>query len=220
MKTTAVLVSILLLLNACELLFYKDEPTKVKGYVIDTLTKTRVAHAKIYLVNCYQSFPGPRCEDLVDSTFTDANGNYEFNFSAIRRKGYGVIVADYPINKLYYQKPSSDPNSKPRVTKGHYRVSKGTDNIFNFEVTQLKTLHIRLMIGDTDYQNLIVHTSFDEFILPGRANNLDTVLYAAAIPENINRVSSLFLALDKPARKETDSVYVGMADTTMIRVNY
>jgi hypothetical protein len=203
---------------ACDDIIFTDGRTLADGHVIDSLTNQRVAGAKVYLFTCGGLF-NYRCNRVLDSTTTNADGYYRFRFMDQRRTDFGVAVGAYPANDFVALPVVAPPDSEVYVVNGsHFQVKEGKRNRFDFFIRFFKTARVHLRINPGGYQDVTLNTRYQDLRFKAPPQPLDTVLYLKAAPNADLFLSGYLYAPDKPQIRAEKWVYVGEADTTRVEV--
>lgn len=93
MKKVILILAILSGILGCDDIIFTDGKTLAEGYVIDSLTNKKVPKVLVYLAECHLGFLGTRCNGILDSTRTNAEGYYRFQFKDRRKMDFGVGLA-------------------------------------------------------------------------------------------------------------------------------
>jgi hypothetical protein len=100
---------IFVVICSCEDILWTDGRTEVRGFVIDTLSNTKVKDASVVLYECYSGLFARRCYDVVERTRTNSDGYYSIKFKDMRKKNFFVALEEEDIlqykilNNLLYQ---------------------------------------------------------------------------------------------------------------------
>jgi hypothetical protein len=202
------------LLNCVSILFYscakdvkKGTPIRVSGLVVDTVKNKVLPFAKIYLVGgkVRGSNGVTYYYNYVDSTISDANGNYSVDYKA---EGNSV---DYVLEV------ANDNNYGNNNYEQFYFTNNATN--VRLKTQELNFLKLNLKVDYNRYDTFYIYPSQGlSKQLIGR--NIDTTLTLKVLPNNSNILTYriLYRGADTAImfRRLSDTFNIGIADTTNI----
>jgi hypothetical protein len=167
---------------SCDDIIFTDDRTLAEGYVIDKRTGNKLPHAKVWLMECQVKLLSSRCNVILDSTYTNADGYYRFRFKDRRKTDFGVRLADYEDNTVF-PLPVTATTGHNIVDDNAYLIGEGHKNRFDFYAKPFTTRPITIKLHHTGYPDAFLKAPFRYFYFQGQANNLDTTLQVKVVPE-------------------------------------
>lgn len=193
----------------CDDIIFTDGKTLAEGHVIDSLTNKKVPNVLVYLSECHLGFQGIRCNSILDSTRTNVEGYYRFQFKDRRKMDFGVGLAQSSENNFYALPLVGSPNSGPFVIDGdEYLIKEGRKNEFDFYIKLYITIPVNIRLQDTGYQHALLYGQGQSFYLSGLANRLDTMLQVKVLPQETNYLSLLLMGFGKADTVIAQSFFV------------
>jgi hypothetical protein len=207
-------MKIIFLLTCVSFIFYscakdikKGSPIRVSGVVVDTVKNKIIPFAKIYLVGgkVRGSNGSILYYNYVDSTTSDANGNYSVDYKA---EGNSV---DYVLEV-------ANDNKYGTNNYEQFYFSNNATNV-RLKTQELNFLKLNLKVDFNRYDTFYIYPSqgFSKQLI-GR--NIDTTLILKVLPNNTNVLTYRILYRGSDTaimfRRLRDTFNIGMADTTNI----
>lgn len=207
-KWTALIFSCIFMIASCK----KDDSAElvvVKGKVWDDklLQPVKNMSVIIYDVEC-ENFMC-HANDVVDSTKTDDNGNYEINY---KRKNSNslYVVCNYP--RRLYVHPTDQGNE-------HQILNPGTYTGKDFILRKTSVLKARVVIRNNPFPPLKISDNKGSYIQINGASK-DTIIQLRAVANSTNQLSLVANSPDMSYyRLRWDDVVLGAyADTFNITI--
>jgi hypothetical protein len=203
------LLCTILLLTNCK----KDEANElviIKGKVWDDNMQMPIKNLLvcIYDVKC-ENF-ACHSNEIVDSTRTDNNGNYEMNY---KRKNSNSLYVRCSYPNRSYTHPTNQGNNHQILSPGIY-----TDK--NFILRKTSVLKTRVLVTNNPFPPLKIFDNINAYMVEIKGANKDTIVYLRGVA---NRVNLIDLVAFSPNilyyRRKTESINLGTyADTINITI--
>ena len=207
MTKVILIIAAIFLFSSCAKNIDKGTPIRVSGFVVDTVKNKRLSNAKIYLVGGHVrgSNGVTYFYTYVDSTLSDGNGNFSFNYKA---DGKSV---DYVLEV------ASDNNHSPAQYEQYHFAYNSTD--VRLIAQELNFLKLNLKVDYNRYDTFYVYSNYAyQTQLLGRS--IDATVYLKVLPNNENVVTYQILYRGSDTsilfRTLRDTMNVGLTDTTTI----
>lgn len=207
MKNTFLVMCVSFLFYSCAKDIKKGSPIRVSGIVVDTVKNKAIPFAKIYLVGgkVRGSNGVTYYYNYVDSTISDANGNYSVDYKA---EG----------NSVNYVLEVANDNNYGTNKYEQFYFSNNATNV-RLKTQELNFLKLNLKVDFNRYDTFYIYPS-QGFSKQLFGRNIDTTLILKVLPNNTNILTYriLYRGADTAIlfRRLSDTFNVNMADTTNI----
>ncbi len=191
---------LLMVMASCAKNFDGDKVTVVRGYVIDSVKNKKLPNAKVSIYGCVHTTFKISCSNLIATTRTDTNGEFEISFKPNGRYTGFEAQIDYDENYDFSSKIS---------------INGDTENTIVITAREFNYLKTRLIITNNPFNKLFVRSRNTGHILYGQS--LDTIIMNRVLPNSLNSI--IYSTWDSSVgkyRQLIDTFSVGNQDT----VNY
>jgi hypothetical protein len=217
-KKSILILVVLASIVGCDDIIFTDGRTLAEGYVIDSLTNQKVPNVLVYLADCHVGLLGSRCNSIIDSTRTNADGYYRFRFKDKRKTDFGVGLARPPENNFMALPLVESSGTGQNVIDGkEYLIREGKKNRFDFYVKLFTTISVQVKLRNTGYQDAFLYSSSRQtYVFDGLADGLDTTLQVKVLPWETNYLSLRLTAPGKEDKVIDKVFYVDPANHSQI----
>jgi hypothetical protein len=205
MKKIYLTLFVAVLLFSCAKDIKKGTRISARGFVIDTVKNKNLAFAKIYLVGgkVRASNGVTYYYNHVDSTLSDINGNFSFDY---RAEGNSV---DYVLEVASDDKYSSNQYQQIPFVNNETNV--------RLKSQELNFLKLNLKVDFNRYDTFYVYPSHGFYKrLIGRS--IDTTILLKVLPNNTNSITYRVMSIGNDSgaiyRRLIDTLNIGLTDTT------
>ncbi len=177
----------------------------VRGVVIDTVKNKPLSNTKIIINGCGQTLmAGILCTDLVDSTRTNANGEFELVLKTEGKSIWYEVQAEEYVENVDYS------------TKVKVKLGEDNNNII-INARELSRVKVELkvkqnpLVSRPDNPLYVASTYTIHYLYHPQ---IDTILYLKVLSNFKNRLS--FSTADVSIGKNrgiSDTVWIGLSDT-------
>lgn len=205
----SVFLLMLILLSGCQKV--KDTRTTVSGYVVEENSTQKVPNAKVYLVeNQYGTYSVG--ETFLDSTISDAQGFYRFDFDYGSPAGQYKVIAEAPNYYSLYE-------SVGRINLRHH-IEVGLSQHYNIKLWPHAWLKIRFL-NESGAKGVDVNPFFGE-AFGFQVYGVEDAFVKGKVKGNVsNTVNYFVFPAESPnyiPRQKT--VYCPGHDTTSLEIIY
>lgn len=173
--------------------------TTVNGFVIDSTKNKKLPNATVAILGCKQTFYGISCADIITTTKTNANGEFNMTFNS-DGKSIGFSV------ELMYDENYDYSSIVPIVA--------GTTNNIKITAREYNFLKTHLIISNNPFDTLVCLSSNVRHFLYG--HYVDTNVMNRVLPNSTNYI--IYSAWDYTLgryRQLIDTLQIGSQDTTI-----
>ena len=208
-KSFLTLLSTILLLTNCK----KDETNElviIKGRVWDDNMQIPVKNLLVYIYDVKCENFACHSNEIVDSTRTDNNGNYEMNY---KRKNSNSLYVRCTFPNRSYTPPTNQGNE-------HQILRPGTYTEKNFILRKTSVLKTRVLVSNNPYPPLKIFDNIEAHMEEIKGANKDTVVYLRGVANRLNQIDLVASSPDLLYyRRKTESINLGTyADTINITI--
>ncbi len=180
----------------------EDLITVVNGVVFDEFKNKNLSNAKVLLEGCsFYLHQGTLCGDIIDSTRTDENGKFNFNFVTEKR------YTEYRVSIDETEEHTS------LTTLGEALIQGGEQNEVTITARELNHLKIHLKLSN-QYDPFVLSAKNSRFIT--EKEFIDTVIYLRVIPGFENQLHYRVWEPGVGSRYKIEVLNIQMDDTTEI----
>lgn len=204
LKQIIVFCAFSFILYSCDNSIPSNLLTKVKGKVLDSVKNKYLLNAKVLLYGCKSYTYGISCTELIDSTRTDNNGDFNFTF----RTGEGNYGYEVEVDET--ENHTRDYSSNLSIS-----IEAGKKNNVIVPARELNYLKIRLNILDNPFVPLIMLATNSRIII--YENKKDTTFVLRVLPNSEDLlIYSVIDTKEGRYRKRIDTLQIDFRDTTYI----